>query len=192
MPALTPGANLVVASNLMLSDIVSGALGDAGLERRGAIVRLVMTLRGGDRPKAAHREFAGVSVLPRSMWEPWVLFRKPIEGRVHDNLRKWKTRGFRRPSAGSPFGDVIQLAPTRRRERLIAPHPSLKPSAFLRQFVRGVLPPGEGVVAVPFASAGSTLPAAESVGYTSLGVESDLAYFNMATRAIKLLAQINA
>ena len=79
----------------MLSDIVSGALADAGLERRAAIVRLVMTLRGGGRPKAAHREFAGASVLPGSMREPWVLFRKPIEGRVQDNLRKWKSGGFR-------------------------------------------------------------------------------------------------
>ena len=190
-PKLTPGANVVVASNPVLSDIVSGALSDGGLERRGAIVRLVMTMRGGDRPKAAHREFPDVSVLPRSMWEPWILFRKPIEGRVQDNLRKWKTGGFRRPSAWSPFGDVIQSAPTRKREKLIAPHPSLKPQAFLRQLVRGVLPLGEGVVADPFAGAGSTLAAAEGVGYASVGVESDPAYFNMATRAIKLLAEID-
>ena len=191
VPSLTPGANVVVASNPMLSDIVSGALSDAGLERRGAIVRLVMTMRGGDRPKAAHQKFAGVSVLPRSMWEPWILFRKPIEGRVQDNLRKWQTGGFRRPSAWSPFGDVIRSAPTRKREKSIAPHPSLKPQAFLRQLVRGVLPLGEGVVADPFAGAGSTLAAAEAVGYASVGVESDLAYFNMATRAIGLLAEID-
>jgi len=42
--------------------------------------------------------------MPRSMWEPWILFRKPIEGRVQDNLRKWKTGGFRRPSAVSQLG----------------------------------------------------------------------------------------
>ena len=123
VPKLVPGANVVVASNPMLSDIVSAALSDAGLERRGAIVRLVMTMRGGDRPKAAHEEFNGVSVLPRSMWEPWVLFRRPIEGRAQDNLRTWKTGGFRRPSADSPFGDVIPSAPTRKREKLIAPPP---------------------------------------------------------------------
>ena len=191
-PILTPGANVVVASNPMLSDIVSRALSEAGLERRGAIVRLVMTMRGGDRPKAAHQEFEGVSVLPRSMWEPWILFRKPIEGRVQDNLRKWKTGGFRRPSNWSPFGDVIRSAPTRKREKLIAPHPNLKPQAFLRQLVRGVLPLGEGVVADPFAGAGSTLAAAEAVGYVSVGVESDVSYFNMATRAIKSLAEIDA
>ena len=189
-PTLVPGANVVVASNPMLSDIVSAALSDAGLERRGAIVRLVMTMRGGDRPKAAQQEFAGVSVLPRSMWEPWVLFRKPIEGRAQDNLRTWKTGGFRRPSADLPFGDVIRSAPTRKREKLIAPHPSLKPQAFLRQLVRGVLPLGEGVVVDPFAGAGSTLAAAEAVGYASLGVESDPVYFDMATNAIQRLSEI--
>ena len=187
---LVPGANVVVASNPMLSDIVSAALSDAGLERRGAIVRLVMTMRGGDRPKAAQQEFAGVSVLPRSMWEPWVLFRKPIEGRAQDNLRTWKTGGFRRPSADLPFGDVIRSAPTRKREKLIAPHPNLKPQAFLRQLVRGVLPLGKGVVLDPFAGAGSTLAAAEAVGYASLGVESDPVYFDMATNAIQRLSEI--
>ena len=81
MPKLVPGANVMVASNPLLSHIVAGAMADAGLERRGDIVRLVMTMRGGDRPKGAHEEFADVSVLPRSMWEPWVLFRNPLEGR---------------------------------------------------------------------------------------------------------------
>ncbi len=190
MPKLVPGANVVVASNPLLSYIVAGALYDAGLERRGDIIRLVTTMRGGDRPKAAHEEFGGVSVMPRSMWEPWVLFRKPIEGRVQDNLRRWKTGGFRRPSAMSPFGDVIRSAPTRKNERAIAPHPSLKPQAFLRQLVRGVLPLGEGVIVDPFAGSGSTLAAAEAVGYESVGVERDPYYFDMGAKAIQSLAEL--
>ena len=56
MRVLVPGANVLVASNPLLSHLVSGALARAGLERRGEIVRLVMTMRGGDRPKAAHIE----------------------------------------------------------------------------------------------------------------------------------------
>ncbi len=164
VPVLVPGANIVVASNPLLSFIVAGALARAGLERRGELVRLVMTMRGGDRPKAAHEEFPGVSVMPRSMWEPWLLFRKPVEGRVQDNLRKWKVGGFRRPSQDRPFGDVIPSAPTHKSERELAPHPSLKPQDFLRVVVRGVLPLGEGVVVDPFAGAGSTLAAAEAIG----------------------------
>lgn len=188
LPVLVPGANVVVASNPLLSYVVSGALARAGLERRGEIVRLVMTMRGGDRPKHAHEEFPGVSVMPRSMWEPWILFRKPIKGRVQDNLRKWETGGFRRPSADRPFGDVIPSSPTHKSERELAPHPSLKPQAFLRMLIRGVLPLGEGIVLDSFAGSGSTLAAAEAVGYQSVGVEKDTRYFNLATVAIPKLA----
>jgi len=188
LPALVPGANVVVASNPLLSFIVAGALARAGLERRGELVRLVMTMRGGDRPKAAHEEFPGVSVMPRSMWEPWLLFRKPIEGRVQDNLRKWKAGGFRRPSEDRPFGDVIPSSPTHKSERALAPHPSLKPQDFLRAVVRGVLPLGEGVVLDPFAGAGSTLAAAEAVGYESVGVEKDAYFFDLARKAVPKLA----
>jgi DNA modification methylase len=188
LPKLVPGANVIVASNPLLSFIVSGALADAGLERRGEIIRLVMTMRGGDRPKHAHEEFGDVSVMPRSMWEPWLVYRKPIEGRVQDNLRKWGTGGFRRPSKDRPFGDVIESAPTRSNERAIAPHPSLKPQAFLRQVVRAALPLGKGIIVDPFAGAGSTIAAAEAVGYQSIGIERDVHYFDMAYRAIPKLA----
>jgi DNA modification methylase len=188
-PVLVPGANVLVASNPLLSHVVSATLARAGLERRGEIVRLVMTMRGGDRPKHAHDEFNMVSVMPRSMWEPWLMFRKPIEGRVQDNLRKWKTGGFRRPSADKPFGDVITSSPTRKQERNLAPHPSLKPQAFLRQIIRGVLPLGEGLILDPFAGSGSTLAAANAVGYKSIGVEKDDRYFQMARAAIPKLTQ---
>jgi DNA modification methylase len=190
MRVLVPGANVVVASNPLLSHVVSGALARSGLERRGELVRLVMTMRGGDRPKAAHVEFNDVSVMPRSMWEPWLLFRKPIEGRVQDNLRKWGTGGFRRVSPAKPFGDVIESAPTRAAERKLANHPSLKPQAFLRKVVRGVLPLGEGLVLDPFAGSGSTLAAAEAVGYRSVGIERDTAYFDLAAQAIPRLAAL--
>ncbi len=189
LPKIVPGANVIVASNPLLSFIVSAALADAGLERRGEIIRLVMTMRGGDRPKDAHEEFPDVSVMPRSMWEPWIVFRRPVEGRVQDNLRKWKTGGFRRPNSERPFGDVIASSPTNKRERANAPHPSLKPQAFMRQLVRGVLPLGEGTVLDPFAGAGSTLAAAEAIGYESIGIERDKHYFEIARRAVPKLSK---
>ena len=191
LPRLVPGAHVIVASNPLVSYLVSAALAEAGLERRGEIVRLTMTMRGGDRPKAAHDEFSEVSVMPRSMWEPWLVYRKPIEGRVQDNLRQWKAGGFRRPSQEKPFGDVIPSSPTRKAERDLAPHPSLKPQSFLRQLVRSVLPLGEGIILDPFAGAGSTLAAAEAVGYASVGVEKDERYFEMATAAIPKLIQFS-
>ena len=189
IPVLAPGANVVLATNPLLSHVVAIALAQGGLERRGEIVRLVTTMRGGDRPKGAHEEFAEVSVMPRSMWEPWLVFRKPIEGRVQDNLRKWRTGGFRRPSDERPFGDVIRSAPTRKEERALAPHPSLKPQKFLRRIVRGVLALGEGTVLDPFCGSGSTLAAASAVGYESIGIELDVQYYQMAVASVPRLAR---
>ncbi|MGH7318824.1 MAG: DNA-methyltransferase [Candidatus Rokuibacteriota bacterium] len=187
-PILVPGAYVVIASNPLVSYRVATTVIRAGFERRGEIVRLVMTMRGGDRPKNAHRDFPNVSVMPRSMWEPWLLFRKPVEGRVQDNLRRWKTGGLRRVSEQQPFGDVITSHTTRPVERALAPHPSLKPQSFLRQVVRAVLPLGEGVILDPFAGSGSTLAAAEAIGYTSVGVEIDDNYAELARRAIPKLS----
>lgn len=189
-PALVPGAHVMVASNPLVSHLVGAAIGRAGFDRRGEIVRLVMTMRGGDRPKNAHEEFPDVTVMPRSQWEPWILFRKPLEGRVQDNLRKWKTGGLRRISDEQPFGDVIRSAPTRPAERELAQHPTLKPQAFLRSVVRAILPLAEGVVLDPFAGSGSTLAAAEAVGYESVGVECDPHYVKTADEAIPALRDL--
>ncbi len=188
-PRLVPGAHVLIASNPLVSPFVSQALAQAGLERRGEVVRLVMTMRGGDRPKGAHDEFSGITVMPRSQWEPWLLYREPIETKtVADNLRKWKTGGLRRISETQPFGDVIKSHPTRSTERKLANHPSLKPQSFLRRVVRAMLPLGEGVILDPFAGSGSTLAAAQAVGYDSIGLEVDPVYFETAKLAIPALA----
>lgn len=126
--------------------------------------------------------------MPRSSWEPWGLFRKPCEGRVQDNLRRWKTGGLRRVSSEQPFSDVIVSAPTRREERAISPHPSLKPQAFMRQIVRACLPLGKGIVLDPFMGGGSTIAAAVAVGYQSVGIEIDHQFFDIAAEAIPGLA----
>ncbi|MBH3442226.1 site-specific DNA-methyltransferase [Pseudomonas moraviensis] len=187
---VVPGANIVIASNPLLAHIVASAMSEAGLELRGYISRLVMTMRGGDRPKNAHEEFSDVSVMPRSMHEPWVVLRAPLEGRVQDNLRKWGTGGFRRFSEDKPFGDVIRSHPTPATEKRLAPHPSLKPQGFLRQLVRASLPLGEGIVYDPFAGSGSTLAAANAVGYQSVGTERDDSYFELASVAIPQLTKL--
>ena len=184
---LVPGAHVFVASNPLLSYIVASALDDSGLVNRGVITRLVMTMRGGDRPKNAHEEFSDVTVMPRSMAEPWLLFRKPLEGRVQDNLRKWGTGGLRRVSPTKPFGDVIKSHPTRSAEKKLAPHPSLKPQAFLRQLVRAALPMEKGVILDPFAGSGSTLAAANHIGYHSIGVELSERYVDLAINALPRL-----
>jgi DNA modification methylase len=189
MRVLVPGGHIMIATNPLLSHHVYLPIMNAGFEKRGEIIRLVQTLRGGDRPKNAHEEFHDVSVMPRSGWEPWGLFRKPCEGRVQDNLRKWGTGGLRRVSNNSPFLDVIQSSPSRSEERRVAPHPSLKPQAFMRQLVRAALPLGRGVILDPFMGAGSTIAAAEAVGYSSIGIEKDSAYYSVALKSIPALVQ---
>lgn len=188
---IVPGANVIVASNPLVAHVVAGAMSGAGLELRGNIIRLVMTMRGGDRPKNAHSEFSDVSVMPRSMFEPWIVLRRPLEGRAQDNLRKWGTGGFRRIGSEKPFGDVIRSSPTPSAERRLAPHPSLKPQAFLRGVVRGALPLGQGVILDPFAGSGSTLAAANAVGYASIGVEKDEQFVALARGAIPKLAAMS-
>jgi DNA modification methylase len=190
MPVLVPGAHIMLAANPLVSHLISSSLDGAGFERRGEIIRLVSTMRGGDRPKNAHTEFPDVSVMPRSQWEPWLLFRKPLEGTVAENLRRWQAGGLRRISATQPFGDVIKSHPTRPKEREMANHPSLKPQAFLRQVVRAVLPTGNGTVLDPFAGSGSTLAAAASLGYHAKGVELDKTYYELALQAIPKLARL--
>lgn len=190
MRILVPGAHVLVATNPLLSHVVYMPMLAAGFEKRGEIIRLVQTLRGGDRPKSAEKEFPDVSVMARSQWEPWGIFRKPCEGRVHENLRKYGTGGLRRISAELPFGDVIRSAPTRASERKIAPHPSLKPQALMRQLVRASLPLGEGLVLDPFMGGGSTIAAAEAVGYRSIGIERDREYFEVAEKSVPELARL--
>ena len=187
---LVPGAHVLIATTQLLSHHVCRGFESAGLQKRGVIVRVVKTLRGGDRPKGAHGEFPDVSVMPRAHWEPWLLFRKPIEGRVQDNLRKWGTGALRRPSPERPFADLILSAPATKAERLIAPHPSLKPQAFMRQLVHAALPLGKGVIVDPFMGSGSTIAAAAALGLQSIGVERNREHYEMAKRAIPELAAL--
>ena len=188
--ALVPGGHMFVASNPLLSTTTFHAFQAAGLDKRGEVIRLVQTLRGGDRPKGAEREFRDVTVMPRSCWEPWGIFRKPLDGTVAANLRRWGTGGLRRVSDGEPFRDVIPCSPARGKEKAIASHPSLKPQKFLRRIVRAALPLGMGIVHDPFAGSGATLAAAEAVGYRSTGTERDRDYFEMGVRAFDTLARL--
>lgn len=190
--ALRPGGHVFIASNTFLSQMVFSALVEGGLEFRGQLMRLVRTLRGGDRPKNAEDEFPGVSSLPRGGYEPWGILRKPLpQGMtVGDCLREFQTGGIRRISDDQPFSDVIHSERTPRRERAIADHPSLKPQSFLRQVVRAALPLGEGVVADTFMGSGSTVAAAEAVGVNCVGVERYVDYYQLSRTAIPALSAL--
>lgn len=189
---LRPGGHVFIATNAFISQLLYSALVEGGLEFRGQVIRLVRTLRGGDRPKNFEDEFPGVSSLPKGCYEPWGLFRKLMPARmtVGECLRKWQTGGLRRISNERPFEDLIPSERTPKRERAIADHPSLKPQSFLRRIVHTALPLGTGTIVDPFMGSGSTVAACEAIGVSGIGVERYRSYFELATSAIPRLAAL--
>ena len=69
-------------------------------------------------------------------------------------------------------------------------HPTQKPLSILLPLVETFCPP-RGTVLDPFAGSGSTLAAAHAVGYDSIGLENDPAYFQVGKRAIPALAALS-
>ena len=66
-------------------------------------------------------------------------------------------------------------------------HPTVKPSDLMAYLCRLVTPPG-GLVLDPFMGGGSTIAAASAIGYSSIGIEKDPGYFQIAKTAIPALA----
>lgn len=190
---LKPGAHVAIASNVLLSPTVAAAFEEAGFERRGEIVRLVRTFRGGDRPKGSEEEFSMLSTMPRSCWEPWGLYRAPLsESTVARNLRVHGVGALRRISKDTPFLDVIESETAPEIERTIANHPSLKPQRFLRQLTRAIMPTDNGVLIDPFCGSGSTLAACQANGLSGIGLERDYKYFSMAISGVPKLAVLHS
>jgi site-specific DNA-methyltransferase (adenine-specific) len=189
---LRPGAHVFIATNAFIAQLMYEGLVAGGLEFRGQLIRLVRTLRGGDRPKNAETEFPGVSSMPKGCYEPWGLFRKPLPAKmtVSECLRRFQTGGLRRTANDKPFEDVIASERTPQRERRIADHPSLKPQSFLRRICHAALPLGEGLLLDPFAGSGSTIAAVEALGLAGIGIERHREYYKMACDAVPCLAKI--
>jgi site-specific DNA-methyltransferase (adenine-specific) len=201
---LRPGGHVFVACTQLLMHEVSKQLDEAGLERRDVLVRETKTLRGGDRPKGAHDhpEFKNVSSMPRVYWEPWLLYRKPFDQRLDENLEQWRTGGLRRESDDRPFTDLLGNGKTPKEERVISKnahpgdesekevHPNLKPQKLMRELCHAALPLREGKILDPFMGSGSTIAAAHALGYDAVGIELDETYFQMAENAIPNLAEV--
>ncbi|MCX2819908.1 site-specific DNA-methyltransferase [Haladaptatus sp. F3-133] len=199
---LRPGGHIFVATTQLLMHEVSRQLDEAGLERRDVLVREAKTLRGGDRPKGAHEEYSMVSSMPRVYWEPWLLYRKPLKGRLQDSLEEWETGGLRRESEARPFTDLLGNGKTPKEETEIVreahpddgdearAHPNLKPQRLMRELCHASLPLGEGTILDPFIGSGSTVAAAEAVGYDAVGMEIDATFREMAEEAVPRLAEV--
>jgi site-specific DNA-methyltransferase (adenine-specific) len=188
---MVPGAHMFLASNSFLSLNVFNSISNGGLEFRGEIIRLVRTMRGGDKPKNFEGEFPEVVSLPRGCYEPWGIFRKPLEKglTLGENLRHFGTGGLRRIDLSRPFEDVIESGRTPLNEKGISEHPSVKPVDFMKKIVHASLPLGKGILVDPFMGSGSTISAAISLGYHSIGVERNPQYFSSAKRTIEELTR---
>lgn len=191
LPILVPGAHVFLAGTPMLQHLVQTGMAEAGYEVRGAVMRLYRGFRGGDRPKLAEQEFPNVCVTPRGAYEPWMLFRKPLQEKtVAQNLRKWGTGALRRLNVDQPLPDVIASGKTPTLEEAISDHPTIKPQHFLRILVRSLLPLGNGWILDPFCGSGATLAACQAVGYSAIGVEIDNEYFSSLNESIQKLAAL--
>ena len=191
LPALVPGAHVFLAGTPMLQHLVQSGIAEAGFEVRGAIMRLYRGFRGGDRPKLAEQEFPEVCVTPRGAYEPWMLFRKPIEEKtVAQNLRKHGTGALRRLNEDQPLPDIIPSGKTPAVEEAISSHPTLKPQHLMRILVRSLLPLETGTILDPFCGSGSTIAACQAVGYDSIGVEIDKEYWTALHENIARLSAL--
>ncbi len=203
---LRPGGYVFIASTQLLMHHVSNGFDTAGLERRDVLVRETKTLRGGDRPKGAHDhpEFRDVSSMPRVYWEPWLLYRKPFDGRLVENLERWQTGGLRRESDERPFTDLLEDGKTPKQETEIVrdahpaetpdereAHPNLKPQYLMRELCHAALPLQEGTILDPFVGSGATIAASEALGYDSVGIELDDTFYQMAENAVPRLAEVD-
>jgi len=63
-------------------------------------------------------------------------------------------------------------------------HPTVKPLALMRYLCRLITPPG-GVILDPFVGSGSTLLAARSEGFKSIGIDIDPQYCDIAVNRWK-------
>ena len=189
---LLPGGHLIIASNSFLSQLVFSSLIRSGFEFRSEIIRIVQTLRGGDRPKNAESEFPDVCTMPRGSYEPWGLFRKPLPEKmtIAECLRKYQTGGLRRTDDNRPFPDVLNIGKTSKNERLICNHPNIKPQNLMRKLVYSALPLGQGIIVDPFMGSGSTLAAALHCGYEAIGIEREANFYHLAKESIIPLSKI--
>ena len=86
--------------------------------------------------------------------------------------------------------DLIPSERTPAAERQLCDHPSLKPQSLMRLLVYVSLPLGKGIVLDPFAGSGSTIAAAQRLGYAALGIERSREYFDKSKTAVEPLAQV--
>ncbi|MDY7082846.1 MAG: DNA methyltransferase, partial [Halobacteria archaeon] len=102
-----------------------------------------------------------------------------------------------------PFTDLVDNGKTPKKECEISKeahpgeedekeaHPNMKPQELMRELCHASLPLKEGVILDPFMGSGSTIAAADRLGYDSVGIEIDDTFYEMAQNAIPELKKVD-
>src|SRR5699024_3706789 len=89
------------------------------------------------------------------------------------------------PGGGASRFFYTAKAPKRERPNVDGvQHPTVKPLAIMRWLIRLVTPPG-GTVLDPFAGSGTTLEAAQKLGFKSIGVEAEGTYLPLIDQRLQ-------
>ena len=61
-------------------------------------------------------------------------------------------------------------------------HPTVKPLKLMEYLIKLVMPPGDGLLLDPFAGSGTTILAAQNLGFKAIGIEKDPGYCEIARK----------
>ncbi len=64
-------------------------------------------------------------------------------------------------------------------------HPTVKPLKLMEYLIKLVMPPKDGFLLDPFAGSGTTILAAQNLGFTAIGVEREKEYCDIAEARLK-------
>lgn len=64
-------------------------------------------------------------------------------------------------------------------------HPTVKPLKLMEYLINLVMPPKDGILLDPFAGSGSTILAAQNLGYQAIGIEKEKEYCDIAEARLK-------
>lgn len=182
---LRPGSFGVVWAHPVTSHWTAMSLEDEGFEVRNTLhVDYRSGALRGSSKRDVPEELPGWNSKVATVVEHWILVRKPPEGPLSENYRKWGTGFLNVPGcgkAGNVATNYVRFKRSPRSERVENPHPTPKSVDLMRWMVRLVTPP-EGRVLDTFGGSGSTGEAALREGFQATLVEPREEYVKYARR----------
>lgn len=189
---MRPGSFGVVWAHPVTSHWTATSLEDEGFEVRNTlhIDYGSAPLRGSSKNHIP-QELEGWNSKVATSTEHWILVRKPPEGTLASNYRKWGT-GFINVRGCGQGGKVatntVRFNRPSREERRGNPHPTPKSVEQMRWLTKLVTPP-KGHVIDPFGGSGTTGEAAILNGFSATLVEPVVEYFDYIQKRLEGVEQ---